>query len=1307
MMSGSSATQFPVNTSSSAALNNDNGSDFFDNYDTAGEAPGLYQPQTQHQQQTPEPPPAVGKVYQPQPLPQDPPGVNPYQMHPQETTNPYPYQSQEQQPGLYQPNLYQPDMYQNQQQPTEMYQPAPQQQDASPYELPKQPEVYQPGPPQSDYNNNASAGYCSSSAPPASEYGAANEYGGGGDGAYGGYSNVAPMQQQQESMQATPSPTMMVPTAAAAVQQQSSAEVPSTSSHYTPTLMTPQFDNNHQQIPRQEQVSDGGWDSFSGQNAAASNGATPPTLMATGEVMQQTHQQNYQSNDMYNNNYGNYQQQDYQQQPTSNVGNSGQSYGRPPCSMVSFGFGGRVCYYSQQLQQLKVTTTKEFIQEESNAAAGGGGGLGLSASDASGYAANNNKQFSHEKLLMESFPGPLAGMRQGQVKSELQKFFAASCGGSNQSANGSERMCTRVLNVLVQQCEKLAKLPNSDLSQQLASVLLPNGTEAAGGVASMGSVNTADHYSDCPLQTAFQQMDPNEAASQMQSLLCQGKSEEALQMALQGQLWGPALTLAHYMGQDKLGDTISAMAGSCLVKGSPLERLMLSISESQVPNRNASFSSLNSLGESNNAKQTKKSSTSGTEQQLPVGQGFGFLNSAGKDNLAPSSAMTSPYGAYNDQQGATLHSWEKSLCILANNRKEWKNVAIKKLGDDLLEKNRDVFGAHLCYVVATFPFEPFTEASKFCLVGWNHLSQVPIADAKSIQLSEVYEWLMTQINSQHVSFALQPYKLLYAFKLLDMGNVVDATKYCQCVLKSFEGKNRLTPELTLCKFKAETLMERLHTYMKLQNIDLPSGNNKVAKIFTSIGGWLDKGITHIMGEDGSGSPHQMQMQVNPGGGPDAANMQHQAAYMQPGNPMQQPGLASMPTASAPTAPADQTSQNGQDAGKAPPSAVQQQQPEKEKAAAKKDSHRRTNSGGGANLFRTFSRNTFGSIGSYLRSSVNDPSYKAASLGKEENTFFFDKELGIWREEGKEPPKAGGALPPPPTAFGDGNSGGSGSNPAAASASDVPLTGATPPPTIPSGSANRAETSESNANNSSNVAPPPLRKTTPGSSRGGVRSRYVDTFSQGNTAAAANTASSSLKSLVPNGNRMGGTSGPAMFVPPSMGLPAAASESDDKAGNGNDGGSLAGSEETKKESSSTISPAPAMFMPPPVALASTDSNNTVDDLAPKPMTPIVPFQDESNSNGNGAATVMDDNGAASSWMSYQTESYEPVPMAYSSFDDDKGSAATATALHSQQPEAEGQSTLPPGQQAGTEKKEEESHPWGLGSAANDDYQDVDL
>jgi hypothetical protein len=40
--------------------------------------------------------------------------------------------------------------------------------------------------------------------------------------------------------------------------------------------------------------------------------------------------------------------------------------------------------------------------------------------------------------------------------------------------------------------------------------------------------------------------------------------------------------------------------------------------------------------------------------------------------------------------------------------------------------------------------------------------------------------------------------------------------------------------------------------------------------------------------------------------------------------------------------------------------------------------------------------------------------KEAKLG-EENKFFYDKERGIWREEGAEIPAAAGALPPPPTA----------------------------------------------------------------------------------------------------------------------------------------------------------------------------------------------------------------------------------------------------------------------------------------------------
>lgn len=39
--------------------------------------------------------------------------------------------------------------------------------------------------------------------------------------------------------------------------------------------------------------------------------------------------------------------------------------------------------------------------------------------------------------------------------------------------------------------------------------------------------------------------------------------------------------------------------------------------------------------------------------------------------------------------------------------------------------------------------------------------------------------------------------------------------------------------------------------------------------------------------------------------------------------------------------------------------------------------------------------------------------KEAKLG-EQNRFFFDKERGIWREEGAEVPDAAAPLPPPPT-----------------------------------------------------------------------------------------------------------------------------------------------------------------------------------------------------------------------------------------------------------------------------------------------------
>ena len=848
---------------------------------------------------------------------------------------------------------------------------------------------------------------------------------------------------------------MMIPTPAA------------TTAGQVPSLMTPQFDA-HQAPMSSNAAATNAWDSYSSVTSYDTHAEKPPApaLMVASEVSHASvpdpRYQPMHSGGMYQN------YTPYQQQQTSQE--SSKEHGRPACSIINFGFGGRLCHYSQQLQQVKITSVKEFIQEERSQ-----GMIGESLPNAS-------TQFSKEQAMMQAFPGPLSSKRQGQVKSLLQKFFSETY---NESAcsNSSEKLCTRVLCALIQHCEKLAQLPNSDISRQLATELL--GGNAQGGQNESASIGFENNYvNDSPLQTGFQQLDSNEAANQMQDLLCHGKTEEALAIALQGQIWGPALVLANHMGQEKLTDTISAMASSCLVKDSPLERFMISVADSShVPNpRNASSSSLNSLSESSH--QGKGSGfPSGGEVS---GQGFGFLNSASKDSLASvASAASSPY-MYGEKSSA-IEKWEKTLCILTNNRKDWKNLAIKQLGDDILDRNSDIFGAHLCYILGCYEFEPFREGSRLCLVGSNHKNVLGChyVHSKYIQLSEVYEWLITQQNSQYVSFAFQPYRLMYAFKLLDMGDVVDSAKYCQCVLKGFSGKERLTPELTLCKFVAETLMERLHVYMKSQNIDLPVGGNQmVSKIFNSIGGWLDKGITHIMGDDNnnSGSPQMYQV---------------------PQTQMQQQPIAQQPTGQQPA------TVNTQNAGAQQPKetkASSADKPPAQKQGEMKDNEQkmaRTKSGGG--FLSNFSRSTFGSVTSLIRSSVNDPSYKQAKLGESENTFFFDKELGVWREKGKDPPKAGGALPPPPTSF------------------ETPSAAATPGASTDSAPPSSAPPTPGDTNG----APPPTL--TSSRSKRSTRSRYVDTFNTGGS-----KDSNSKSAVAPTSKFALPTS---KFAPPSMFTPA--------------------------------------------------------------------------------------------------------------------------------------------------------------------------
>ncbi|QDZ24908.1 Sec16/Sec31-like coatomer protein [Chloropicon primus] len=993
------------------------------------------------------------------------------------TTSPYGYaEQQQQQPEAYRQEAYD---YSQQQQP-EVYQPPVPQQQQQPQQ---QPELYQPQQQQQQfyqeggmYNNNNNA------------YSTGADYGGG----YNSYSNVDQSQtygqpqtyDQPQTYGQPQQPAMMMPVPLGA---SSSSSAPPNQA--APTLMVPQA-NSHEASASSQPATSSGWDSYSNYNGQ--NGQNPAPMVPSEMQYQNAPDQMYQPgppSGMQQQHYTSFQPS----QPASGGGSGSGTHGRPACAMAAFGFGGRLCLYSPQLQQIKVVGMGEYIQES--------------------CPAGVQSRFSDERDLMDAFSGPLSSMRQGQVKSTLLKFFSEKYKGSG---NASELTCTKVLNVLVQHCEKLSKLPHPDLCKQIAEILLSEeGNGAQNGAAAPGSDYYNSNLGESPLKTGFQQLDSAEAAGQMQSLLCQGKSLEALQVAIQGQVWGPALVLAQTMGKEKYCEIVSAMTNTCLVKDSPLERLINSVAESSGPARNASSSSLNSLsGQGDSNHQRSSSGFFGGDS----GSGFGFLNSAGKDkNATPAEASPSPYSSYAEGASSPLSSWKKALCILANNRKEWKNLGIKQLGDDLVSS--DTFAAHLCYILGCYELEPYTETSKLCLVGLDTM-RFRSLHTKFILLTEVYEWLITQQNNQYVSYAFQPYKLLYATKLLELGNLNGGAKYIQAVLGKL-GTGKLTPELTLCKYTAETLMERLHN----------SGGNigNIGNIGNKILGWLDRGITSlVMGDTNSneGTPRMFQV-------PQGQQQQQQQQYHQA--PPQEP--AGQPSAQAPAKPSQEQA-NGE---------------KKQASATKASSHARTGSGG--NLFR----GALSSFGNLIRSSVSDPS-KEAKLGQEENTFFFDEDLKVWREKGKDPPKAGGALPPPPTS--------ASFAPAAPAADD-----AKPEASVPTGG-----------------PPPPAAPAAPRDRRS-VRSRYVDTFNTGASSGGGSSSSAApSKPLVP-----GFGASATMFKPPSDGsspsvfMPPAPAVGEESSAT-----------ETQEAAAPDSGASPAMFMP--AAVDASDGGAATDPapLMPEPM-----------------------------------------------------------------------------------------------------------
>ncbi|KAL2321568.1 hypothetical protein Fmac_025947 [Flemingia macrophylla] len=718
------------------------------------------------------------------------------------------------------------------------------------------------------------------------------------------------------------------------------------------------------------------------------------------------------------------------------------SAGRPPHALVTFGFGGKLIvmkdssfssssYGSQTTVQGSVSVLNLIEVVTGNI-------------DSSNVRNGTSDYFS--ALYQQSFPGPLVGGSVGGK--ELYKWIderISHYGSTDTDYKKGERL-RLLLHLLKIACQHYGKLRSPfGTNNKLKENDAPESAVAklfASAKMSGRDFNQHGVLSHC-LQNLPSEAQMRATASEVQNLLVSGKKREALHYAQEGQLWGPALVLASQLGNQFYADTVKQMAIRQLVSGSPLRTLCLLIAG----------------------------------QPAEV---FSCDNSVSGDL----SAFNMPQQPTQFGSNAMLDNWEEKLAVITANRTKDDELVIIHLGDCLWKERSEIIAAHICYLVAEANFESYSDSSRICLIGADHLKfPRTYASPEAIQRTEFYEYSKVLGNSQFILLPFQPYKLIYAYMLAEVGKVSDSLKYCQAVLRSL--KTGRTLEVEKWKQLVLSLEERIRTH---QQGGYPA-NLAPAKLVGKLLNFFDSTAHRVVGSLPPPAPSSSQGTVHGNRHPDEPIINRVS------NSQSTMAMSSLVPSNSMEAINDWTTDNNRttkpnrsvsepDFGRSP------------RQGNSSHTQEKTLVPGGSSRFSRFG---FGSqllqktVGLVLRPRPG----KQAKLG-EKNKFYYDEKLKRWVEEGVEPVSEEAALPPPPktAAFQNGSG-------------EYNLK-----------SALKNEGSHSNEaldlkNSSPEHTPgiPPIAPSTNHFSahgRHGVRARYVDTFNKGGGSCAKSFQSTSVK-----------------------------------------------------------------------------------------------------------------------------------------------------------------------------------------------------
>ncbi|XP_010495820.1 PREDICTED: protein transport protein SEC16B homolog [Camelina sativa] len=706
------------------------------------------------------------------------------------------------------------------------------------------------------------------------------------------------------------------------------------------------------------------------------------------------------------------------------------SDGRPPHALVNFGFGGKL---------IVMKDDSGSLQSSSFGSQNGTGGSYISVlnlaeiiTGSASYSSLGENSLSYFNCLdQQSIPGPLVGGNAGSK--DLHKWLdekILNCESSNMDFSRGKllKMLLSLLRISCQYYGKLRSPFGTDASQKET-----DSAEAAVAKLFANAKKDGVQNGYGPISQCLQHLPPESQmqviASEVQTLLASGRKMEALQCAQEGHLWGPALVIAAQLGQQFYVDTVKQMALRQLVPGSPLRTLCL----------------------------------------LVAGQPAEVFSTGSTSDLSfPGSINVPPQ---QPQFGSTsmLDSWEENLGIITANRTTDDELVITHLGDCMWKERGEIIAAHICYLIADKNFDPYSESARLCLVGADHWKYPrTYASPEAIQRTELYEYSKTLGNSQYTLIPFQPYKVIYAHMLAEVGKLSTALKYCQSVIKCL--KTGRSPEVEMWKQFVSSLEERIRIHQQCGYTE----NLAPAKLVGKLLNFFDSRAHRAVGGMPPPAPHSTKGNLQ---GNEYQHQQQEATklpYSQSVNTMS----SLMPPASM--EPIHESGGNGRrmavhtrsvsepDFGRTPIQDMAGSSKEKAVDGVKKLKSSGTVAGS------RFSRmlETFGRV-------LARPS-KEAKLGAE-NQFYYDDNLKRWVEKGVEPPAEEAALPPPPTIGSFQNNS--------------------------SGYENKSDMNPSNGNwssggpapsdNSSGI-PPISHGSNQFSARGrtGVRARYVDTFNQG-------------------------------------------------------------------------------------------------------------------------------------------------------------------------------------------------------------------